>query len=102
MATMTAILLAIPLGTLSAINQDTWIDYGVRAFSIAGLAMPSFWLGILIILALLIGTQALWGTPWMPPIQYTPDLGGPGCQPVATGVAGFGHRLSVFRRGGAA
>lgn len=72
MATLTAVLLAIPLGTVAAMNRDTWLDYGVRAFSIAGLATPSFWLGILIILALLNVTQAFWGTPWMPPIQYTP------------------------------
>ena len=32
--------------------------------------MPSFWLGILIILGLLIGTQYFTGTPWMPPIEY--------------------------------
>jgi peptide/nickel transport system permease protein len=72
MATITAIILAIPLGTIAAIKQDTWIDYFVRSFSIAGLAMPSFWLGILIILGLLILTQRLWGEPWMPPIEYTP------------------------------
>jgi peptide/nickel transport system permease protein len=72
MATLTAIFIAIPLGTISAIKQDTWIDYLVRAFSIAGIAMPSFWLGILIILGLLIGTQAYSGIPWMPPIQFVP------------------------------
>ena len=72
MATLTATLIAIPLGTVSAIKQNTWVDYTVRIFSIAGIAMPSFWLGILIILGLLVSTQALWGTPWMPPIQYVP------------------------------
>ena len=72
MATITAIIISIPLGTISAVKQDTWIDYVVRAFSIAGIAMPSFWLGILIILFLLIGTQAFFGEPWMPPIQYVP------------------------------
>ena len=70
MATAVAILIAIPLGTISAVKQDTWIDYVVRSFSIAGIAMPSFWLGILIILGLLIGTQHFLGTPWMPPIEY--------------------------------
>ena len=70
MATFVAILIAIPLGTISAVKQDTWIDYSVRAFSIAGIAMPSFWLGIMIILGLLLSTQALFGTPWMPPIVY--------------------------------
>jgi len=54
MATFVAILISIPLGTLAAVKQDTWIDYFVRVFSIAGLAIPSFWLGIVIILALII------------------------------------------------
>ena len=72
MATITAIIISIPLGTISAVKQDTWIDYLVRTFSIAGIAMPSFWLGILIILGLLITTQAISGVPWMPPIQYVP------------------------------
>jgi peptide/nickel transport system permease protein len=72
MATLTAILLAIPLGTISAVKQNTWIDYTVRGFSIAGIAMPSFWLGILIILGLLVTTKSLFGSPWMPPIKYVP------------------------------
>lgn len=70
MATIVSILLAIPLGTISAVRQNTWLDYFVRAFSIAGIAIPSFWLGIMIILGLLIFTQAWFGTPWMPPIDY--------------------------------
>ena len=73
MATITAILLAIPLGVISAIKQNTWIDYGVRAFSIAGIAMPSFWLGILIIFGILFTTQWWTGVPWMPPIDYKSD-----------------------------
>jgi peptide/nickel transport system permease protein len=72
MATLTAILLAIPLGTISAVKQNTWIDYAVRAFSIAGIAMPSFWLGILIILGLLITSKSVFGVSWMPPIKYVP------------------------------
>ena len=70
MATLVAVILAIPLGAISAIKQDTWIDYSVRTFSIAGIAMPSFWLGIIIILGLLIGSQKFFGDPWMPPIYY--------------------------------
>jgi peptide/nickel transport system permease protein len=70
MATLVAVLIAIPLGIISAVKQDTWVDYVVRSFSIAGIAMPSFWLGILIILGLLIGSQKFFGTPWMPPIYY--------------------------------
>ena len=65
MATVVAMLLAIPLGTLAALKQDTWVDYAVRIFSIAGLAMPSFWLGIVIILGFLIVFK------WMPPLTFT-------------------------------
>ena len=72
MATVVAILVAIPLGTISAVKQNTWIDYVVRGISIAGIAMPSFWLGILIILGLLIFSQHFLGRPWMPPIAYRP------------------------------
>ncbi len=53
MATILAIAIAIPLGTIAALYQNTWIDHIIRVFAIAGLAVPSFWLGMLIILALL-------------------------------------------------
>ena len=72
MATLTSIVIAIPLGVISAAKQNTMTDYFIRGFSIAGIAMPSFWLGILMILGLLIGTQELMGRPWMPPITYKP------------------------------
>lgn len=65
MATILAILLALPLGTLSAIYKDTWIDQSIRMFSIAGLAVPSFWLGMIIILLLLTYFQ------WIPPLTFT-------------------------------
>ena len=70
MATIATILISIPFGVLSALKQNTWIDYVIRIISIGGIAVPSFWLGILIILALLIGSEALFGEPWMPPIEY--------------------------------
>jgi peptide/nickel transport system permease protein len=57
---------------ISAIKQNTWIDYCIRLVSIAGIATPSFWLGIMIILGLLIGSQALFGEPWMMPILFVP------------------------------
>jgi peptide/nickel transport system permease protein len=66
LATLIAVLLAIPLGILAAVRQDTWVDYAVRIFSIAGLAVPSFWLGILVILGLLLAFR------WLPPIEFTP------------------------------
>ena len=65
MATVIAILIAIPLGTISALYQNTWIDYVVRILAIAGLAVPSFWLGMLMMLGLLIYFN------WLPPITFT-------------------------------
>ncbi len=65
-ATIFATVLAIPLGTAAALRQDTWVDYAVRVFSIAGLATPSFWLGILMIIAFLVLFR------WMPPLTYVP------------------------------
>ena len=66
LATVVAVVLAIPLGVLAALKQDTWVDYAVRIFSIAGLATPSFWLGIVFILGLLIVFK------WLPPMVFTP------------------------------
>jgi peptide/nickel transport system permease protein len=63
-ATLVSSLLAIPLGMLAAIRQDTWPDYVVRVVSIGGLAVPSFWIGILIILWLVIWFQ------WSPPLEF--------------------------------
>ena len=66
LATIVSVLLAIPLGMVAAVRQDTWVDYVVRVVSIGGLAIPSFWVGILIILLLVI----YFG--WGPPLEYTP------------------------------
>src|SRR5262245_23548673 len=66
LATIVAVLLAIPLGVIAALRQDTWVDYSVRIFSIAGIATPSFWLGIVLILGLLIIFK------WLPPMVFTP------------------------------
>src|SRR5881296_462188 len=63
-ATLVSILIAIPLGTVAAIRQDTWVDYIVRVVSIGGLAIPSFWAGILIILLLVIYFD------WAPPLEF--------------------------------
>ncbi|MGA0023614.1 MAG: ABC transporter permease [Burkholderiales bacterium] len=66
MATVLATFIAIPLGTISAIYKDTWIDHVIRVFAIAGLAVPSFWLGMIIILSLLLTFN------WIPPLTYVP------------------------------
>jgi len=77
MATIISILISIPLGTISAVKQNSWIDYTVRCVSIAGIAMPSFWLGILIMLGLLAVSNSILGYGWIPPIQYIPPLEDP-------------------------
>jgi len=66
MATILAVLIALPLGTISALYKDTLLDHAIRIFTIGGLAVPSFWLGMIIILALLYYFQ------WLPPVTYTP------------------------------
>jgi peptide/nickel transport system permease protein len=66
MAGVIAVLIAIPLGTISALYRDTWIDHTVRVVAVSGLAIPSFWLGMLIILGLL----SLFN--WLPKIGYVP------------------------------
>ncbi len=66
LATIVSVLLAIPLGMLAAVRQDTWVDYVIRVVSIGGQAIPSFWVGILVILFLVI----YFG--WGPPLEFTP------------------------------
>ncbi|MDA8574746.1 ABC transporter permease [Alphaproteobacteria bacterium] len=70
LATITSIFIALPLGIISAVRRNTWTDYVIRGISISGIAIPSFWLGILILLGLLIFTQKYFGEPWMPPVDY--------------------------------
>jgi peptide/nickel transport system permease protein len=66
MATLIAVLLAIPMGTMAALFRDSWIDYTVRILTIGGLSIPSFWFGMLIMLTLLAFFN------WLPPITFTP------------------------------
>lgn len=47
-ALIIAIILGIPIGLLSAINRDSWIDDATRVISISGVALPRFWVGILL------------------------------------------------------
>jgi peptide/nickel transport system permease protein len=52
------LLIAVPLGVLSAVRQYSWLDYGVSAFAFAGQATPPFWIGLLAIL--LFSVQLGW------------------------------------------
>jgi peptide/nickel transport system permease protein len=53
-----SVLLGVPMGVISAVKQDTKLDYILRVVSLSGLSMPSFWLGLLI----LMGFVAFFGT----------------------------------------
>jgi peptide/nickel transport system permease protein len=72
LATVIAVIIAIPLGTISALRQNSWTDLLVRTFAISGIATPAFWLGIITLLAVLNISQILIGRPWMPSINYVP------------------------------
>jgi peptide/nickel transport system permease protein len=64
MAIFLAFCAAVPLGVVSAVKQDTGFDYLSRIFSSIGIALPTFWLGILIVYALASFFQ------WLPPLGY--------------------------------
>jgi peptide/nickel transport system permease protein len=64
LSSIISVLIGVPTGVASAVRQDTVMDYGLRVFSLAGLSMPSFWLGMVIILVL-----AAW-LGWIPPVTY--------------------------------
>ncbi len=66
MSLLLGTLIAIPVGVLSAVRQDTLADYAARVFVIAGLSLPNFWLAILVILGLVHYFQ------WLPPLNYAP------------------------------
>ncbi len=59
-----SLLFALPIGILSAMRQDTWVDYVFRFISVGGLTMPTFWIGTLVILALVLLFH------WIPPIGF--------------------------------
>ena len=64
MAILMAFVVAVPLGVISAVKQDSWGDYSSRLLALVGIALPTFWLGILMV----------WGLAyffkWLPPLGY--------------------------------
>lgn len=54
-----AVVLALLFGVLAALYRDTWVDQSIRVFSIAAVAMPSFWLAVLLIQGLTLGLDIL-------------------------------------------
>ena len=78
MALLLSWLIAIPVGILTAVKQDTPLDYIPRFVSIIGLAIPNFWLGILTMtyLAAVLGwVPALtYSVPWRDPLENFSQL----------------------------
>jgi len=64
-------LIALPIGIYSALRQDTWGDYIGRSFAIFCIAVPTFWIGTLVI----VFPAIWWG--YMPPIMFVPFLEDP-------------------------
>jgi peptide/nickel transport system permease protein len=60
-----ALLIALPVGLIAAVRQDTITDYVCRSLAILGLSIPGFWKATLVVLL-----PAIWWG-WSPPIQYT-------------------------------
>ncbi|MFN8634944.1 MAG: ABC transporter permease [Chloroflexota bacterium] len=71
MAMAVGLVIAIPVGVISAVRQDTWSDYVGRSAAIGMLAIPSFWLGTLVVTL----PSVWWG--WTPPLRYTRLLDDP-------------------------
>jgi peptide/nickel transport system permease protein len=51
MAIFFAVLIGVPFGVISAVRQNTGLDYFLRILSLSGLSLPSFWLGLLVLMA---------------------------------------------------
>jgi peptide/nickel transport system permease protein len=51
LALMFAVCTGVPFGVISAVRQNSWLDYVLRLISLAALSMPSFWLGLLVLMA---------------------------------------------------
>jgi peptide/nickel transport system permease protein len=64
MAIILAVFIAVPLGILSAVKPDSWLDYSARSFTLIGIALPSFFAAILLILVLVKSFG------WLPPLGY--------------------------------
>jgi peptide/nickel transport system permease protein len=65
-AVAVALLISLPLGTLSAVRQGTKLDHAASVFSQVGVSIPDFWWGIMLILAFSLTLG------WLPPSGYVP------------------------------
>jgi peptide/nickel transport system permease protein len=63
-AMILATLVGVPLGIVSALRQDSWLDLTVRTFSLLGFSMPRYWLAILLVIVFSLNLG------WIPPAGY--------------------------------
>ena len=91
LAMILGLVIAIPVGVLSATHQDRLSDYVGRVVAVSGLSMPEFWLGTLV-----ITFAAIW-FHWMPPIGYVSFWESPwkNLQQFLVPAAILGFRLSA-------
>jgi peptide/nickel transport system permease protein len=64
-ALLFSVIVAVPIGVLAAIRQDSAADYVARSLAIFGLSIPGFWIATLVVIL-----PAIWWQ-WSPPIQFT-------------------------------
>jgi len=71
LAILVSLSIAIPIGIASAIRQDSWVDYVGRSFAIGLLAIPGFWIALVLIT--MAGRYFNWGVPPRSYIGFTED-----------------------------
>ncbi len=96
MAMFFSLLIAVPIGIISAVRQDTLLDYAGRSFAISLLAAPGFWIGIMLIT--LAGRYFTWGVPPKTYVEITDNpLGNIRMMIVPALILGGGLSGSVMR-----
>src|SRR6478752_10182972 len=65
LALLFSVAFGVPLGVISAVRQNTPLDYVLRVVSLSGLSLPSFWLGLLVLMAFVhyFGTIPIYTDP---------------------------------------
>lgn len=92
---LSAIVIGVPLGVLSAAKQDSLLDYAIRMISLLGLSIPQFFLGLIIII---YGTLYLGYSPPRFYIPITEDpIGNLKMMLIPSLILGFGLSASIMR-----
>ncbi len=95
LAVLISLLIAVPIGALSAIRQDSFLDYLLRSAAILGLSVPNFALATMVLIF-----PALW-FHWTPPLNYKPLSEDPGANLgqmiIPALILGVGLSASIVR-----